>query len=244
MISYSPTNLEECSAALARERPAFVVQLGDLVDGGLDNLNRILPLWEKAPGPRYSVLGNHDHVAARAVLAAKLKMPGAWYDFSLPGWHFVVLDGMEVSAGRGGDERLAALKRDGASNAQSWNGALGDRQREWLRRTLAGARRQRQRAIVFCHFPTLAAACRPEHLLWDHAETVALLESQPAVAAWMNGHDHRGGYASRNGIHYVTFAGMVEHDAVPACRVVDVYPDRLVVRTAGQKEGQTLPLRR
>jgi hypothetical protein len=97
---------------------------------------------------------------------------------------------------------------------------------------------------VFCHFPALAESCRPEHLLWDHREILAILESQSSVAAYLNGHDHRGGYAERNGIHYVTFPGMVEHQAARSCRVVDVYPGRLVIRAAGEAAGQVLRLGR
>jgi manganese-dependent ADP-ribose/CDP-alcohol diphosphatase len=249
----SVDKLQECTAALARERLAFVIQLGDLVDGGLNNLERILPLWERVPGPRYHVLGNHDFVAPRDTLLARMKMPRAYYDFTAHDWRFVVLDGMNVSVAGGWSETdphagaaaelLAGLKRQGARNAQTWNGAIGPQQREWLAHTLADAAAKKQRAIVFCHHPVLAESCRPDHLLWDHSEVLAVLEVQPALAAYMNGHDHRGGYAMRTGIHYITFAGMVEHEASATCNVVDVFGDRLVVRSAGQPGGRSFSLK-
>ena len=239
----SVEKLERCSAALRSERLAFVIQLGDLVDGGLENLDRILPVFNRIAAAKRHVLGNHDFCAPRDVLLKRLGMPAAYYHFAERGWRFVVLDGMDVSvADSEGRDLLSALRSERARNAQAWNGAVGPRQREWLAQVLAEATRRNERVIVFCHFPVLAESCRPEHLLWDHREVLAMLESQPSVVAYMNGHDHRGGYAERNGRHYVTFPGMVEHDAAQTCRVVDVYAERLVVRGAGEAAGQVLAI--
>jgi hypothetical protein len=244
--------LERCGAALRGENPVFTVQLGDLVDGGIENLDRILPLFRTLPGKLYSTLGNHDFCAPRPELLQRLGMPAAYYEFVQPGWRFLVMDGMSVSVmGRPeSDPRhaeaarmLAVLKQSGAPNAQPWDGALGREQRDWLRKKLAEAARRRERAVVFCHFPVLPQSCRPPHLLWDYQETLAILDAAPAMAAWIAGHDHRGGYAQRNGIHYLTLPGLVEHEAGQACQTVDVFPSRLTVRTAGEASGRTLPLR-
>ncbi|MEK7403499.1 MAG: metallophosphoesterase [Acidobacteriota bacterium] len=242
--------LEACVAALRTEKPAFTIQLGDLIDEGLANLDRILPVFNRIPAPRRHVLGNHDFCAARDIVLKRLGLRSAYYQFSSRGWRFVVLDGMEVSVAPESSQRelgarlLAALKASGAGNAQAWNGAVGPHQREWLRKVLREAASRRERAIVFCHFPALAESCRPEHLLWDHREVVEILESERSAVAFMNGHDHRGGYAEKNGVHYLTFPGLVESDAGRTCKVVDVYRDRLVVRSAGQADGQVLRIGR
>jgi 3',5'-cyclic AMP phosphodiesterase CpdA len=239
----SLAKLEQCAASLARERLAFTIQLGDLVDGGSANLDRILPLWERVPAPRYHVLGNHDQVAPRDALLKRMGLSSPYYDFTVRGWRFVVLDGMNVGADDPrGAALLGALKARAAPNAQAWNGALGPAQREWLAGALADAARRKQRAVVFCHFPVLAESCRPEHLLWDHAQVLAILESHPAVAAYISGHDHRGGYALRNQVHYITLPGMVEHDVSAACQVIDVHRDRLVLRGAGRRNRRPFPL--
>jgi 3',5'-cyclic AMP phosphodiesterase CpdA len=244
--------LAECAAGLRGEKPAFIVQVGDLVDRGADNLDRAAAAYRAMPAKTYSVLGNHDFVAPRATLYEKLGMPAPYYSFAQPGWRFIVLDGLaqSVAGWPEGDARRAegqatldALAGRKARNAHNWNGGLGEAQREWLRRTLADAARAKERAVIFCHQPALAESCRPEHLLWDHEETVRILESSPAAVAWFNGHDHRGGYAARSGVHYLTLPGMVEQDARRSCKVVDVYMDRLVLRSAGEAEGQTLKLR-
>jgi hypothetical protein len=233
------------------EKTSFVVQLGDFVDVGLENFNRLLPVFQQIPAPRYSVLGNHDvDTIPREVLLKGLEMPAAYYAFSVYGWRFVVLDGMQESVHGGwpkfdprslaGRDTLAALEKDHAVNAKIWNGAVGEQQRKWLRQNLAEATEERERVVVFCHFPVLAQSCRPEHLLWDHAQVLAILESAPSTTAFMNGHDHKGGYAEHNGIHYLTFPAMVEHSGEQSCKVVDVFPDRLVVRRAGSTGGQEL----
>ncbi len=232
--------LETCVAALNRERPAFVVQVGDLVDSGSDNLNRILPVFDRIAAPKHHVLGNHDVLAMRT----KFSTAPAYYDFEVKHWHFIVVNGMDVSvrdpAGRAELERLRAA---GQPNAQEWNGGLGEKQREWLHHRLHDATAVGERAIVFCHFPVLPQSSSPQHELWDWRETLAILKDEPATVAWINGHDHRGGYAVDTGIHYITVKGMVESEPVESCRVVDVYSDRLVLRGAGQTGGQTLRLR-
>jgi hypothetical protein len=231
--------LKRCAEVLRAENPEFTVQVGDLVDGGLDNLTRILPVWESLPGERKSVLGNHDFCAPREQLLRRLGMPAAAYTFARAGWRFIALDGMHVNDAA----TLARLKAEGARNAHEWNGGLGAEQREWLRGALAAAHRARERAIVFCHFPVLAESCRPEHLLWDHRETLAALDESPALAAWINGHDHRGGYAVRRGVHYLTLPGMVENEFPGGCAVIDVARRSLMLRAPGETSGRALALR-
>jgi manganese-dependent ADP-ribose/CDP-alcohol diphosphatase len=234
--------LGECSAALNAKNLAFVIHLGDLVDGGVDNLDRILPVFDQIRAPKHHVLGNHDFCAERSVLLKRLNMPAAYYQFSEPGWRFVVLDGMNISVAgswpegsenlRNGRKMLADLQQEHAANAQTWNGAVGEEQRQWLAKLLSDADAQKERVIVFAHFPALAASCRPNHLLWDHQQIVKLLEAHSSVKAFLNGHDHNGGYGQQAGIHYVTFPAMVERPAAESCSLVNVYQDRLAIQSA------------
>ncbi|MGC4053775.1 MAG: metallophosphoesterase [Paludibaculum sp.] len=249
----STAKLAACANLLNRERLEFVVQLGDLIDEGAGNLEVIRRVYDQVQAPRYHVLGNHDFTAGRAPLLSALGLRSPYYTFSKHGWTFVVLDGMNESVAGGwpeGDPHAAAgrsslenLKKSGVSNAQTWNGALGPAQRQWLSRTLEEAGANGQRVIVLSHFPVLAASCRPEHLLWDHEQVLRILVSSPAMAAYLNGHDHKGGAATHGGIPFITLPGMVEHAVNESCQVVDVYPDALVVRQAGTTSGVRFPLR-
>jgi hypothetical protein len=189
-------------------------------------------------------LGNHDLTAGRTAVVDRLGLPGPYYTFEVKGWHFIVLDGMQMSAADPkGREQLARLRAAKSPNAYAWNGGLGGEQLRWLRHKLHDATAVGERAIVFCHFPVLPESSSPEHVLWDHGETLSVLEDEPAMAAYLAGHDHRGGYALHNGVHYITLRGMVESEVAESCRVVEVYPERLVMRGAGQTGGLSLPVR-
>jgi manganese-dependent ADP-ribose/CDP-alcohol diphosphatase len=239
---------EAAAEMLAGENAEFTVHLGDLIDGGAENADRILPVFRKLPRPQYPVLGNHDYFGGRPAVMKKFGLARPYSSVRVRGWEFVMLDGMYVSVKGGwpegspnyrkGEQMLTALKQQGARNAQEWNGALGEAQRAWLKRTLATASRQNRRAMVFCHFPTLAGACRPDHLLWDHAEVLSVLGSERCVAAYVCGHDHRGGYAIEDRIHHITMPGVVENDVGRCVRVAEVYPDRMMLRSPGKTDGE------
>ena len=96
----------------------------------------------------------------------------------------------------------------------------------------------------FCHYPVLRESSTPAHLLWNHETVRQILEAEPSVAVWFNGHDHQGGYAERNGIHYVMFPGMVESGEQNAYTVVNVYADRLELDGTGSHPTRTLRIRR
>lgn len=246
--------LEACVDALNAQDLAFVIQLGDLIDGGEENLGPVLAAYNRLRAPARHVLGNHDFATARPALLERLGMKRAYYDFGLRGWRFVVLDGMDLSVTGGwppgspnfeqARTLLGGLKAGGASNAYDWNGGIGDRQKRWLKETMARAEAGRERVIVFSHFPILREASTAAHLLWNHEEVLALVESSRAAAAFLNGHDHSGGYAQRNGIHHVTLEGMVEAGARSAYAVVEVYGDRLVIHGTGAVKSRVLPLTR
>ncbi|MCK7476222.1 MAG: hypothetical protein M0C28_00485 [Candidatus Moduliflexus flocculans] len=81
------------------------------------------------------------------------------------------------------------------------------------------------------------------HNLWNDEEVVALLERHPSVKAFFSGHNHAGGLAVRNGIAYLTFAGMVETAATSAAAVVTLTEDRMVVDGTGREPDRTVLLR-
>lgn len=244
--------LQEAVEALnARKELAFAIQLGDLIDSRAADLDPILAVYNRLAPPRRHILGNHDFAVPRDTLVRRLGMPGANYEFAFGGWRFVVLDGMDLSVAAGsradgtpqrelGREMLERLRAGGAANANDWNGGIGQEQLDWLRDCLRRAARSRERVIVFCHFPVLREASTPAHLLWNHEAVRDILEAEPRVVAWFNGHDHQGGYAERKGIHYVTFPGMVESGEQTTYSVVNVYADRLELDGAGSAAKRTL----
>ncbi|MAG58109.1 MAG: hypothetical protein CMJ83_17625 [Planctomycetes bacterium] len=245
--------LKACVADLNQRDLKFVIQLGDFIDTGKDSFDAVLPIWKKLKAPRRNVLGNHDLPFARKRALDKLGLKRGYYDFTLvEGWRFVVLDGMDVSLHgypKGHPKRkqalqmLVALKRRKVNYAQRWNGGVGEKQLAWLERTLADSVERRQRVVVCCHFPILAKASSDSHLLWNHEAVLKVIEQHPSVVAWFNGHDHAGGYSEHNGIHHVTFSGMVEAPKRNAYSVVTAFDDRLELRGVGKQPSRTLRLR-
>ncbi len=166
----SAEKLRECVQRFNALRPDFVLQLGDLIDSNFAGYDGVLSVFEKLTMPKYHVLGNHDLAVKPALKDQVLVKLGldqlgdgkGYYDFTRAGWHFVVLNGNDISAAKGlpTTERpeppanlLEALRKGWTKKADAWNGVVGPEQREWLKRTLSQASAAGQQTIVFCHFP-------------------------------------------------------------------------------------------
>lgn len=240
--------IESAVAAFNREPLAFVANLGDLIDGNgpesETDLDRVLEVFGRLRVPVRHVVGNHCLEVTRPRLEAKLGLKSTWYSFRRAGWRFVVLDGMDVSLKAPPDSpgRAAAVRWiEQHPKAPTYNGALGPRQLEWFRAQLQSARRAGDQVIVFCHHPVLPASSDRNHVLWNHETVWEILSENGPVAAWFSGHDHRGGYAARQGTHCVTFPGLVEAPAGRGAQaVVEVWPDRLVIQGMGMVPSRVL----
>lgn len=236
------------------ENVAFVVQLGDMIDGGdtaQQDLRAAVDVYNGIEAPKYHVLGNHDFsgLSRKAVLDT-LEMDRAFYDFSHKGWRFIVLDTMDLAVQGGwspdslnvelGKKMLDERAKAGAPNAVDWNGGIGPAQKQWLEYILKDAAEQKQKVVIFAHHPLMPAGDR--HNLWNDAEMIALLESHDCVVAWFNGHKHHCEYHYKNGKYYVTIDGMVEDAYDKGCAIVTVRKDRISIEGTGKVPRLTLPL--
>lgn len=74
-----------------REKPDFIIQLGDLTHG--KNFAPMLVEWNRFSGNKYHVLGNHDmDYASKETVIEALGMPGKYYSFDVGDYHVIVLD--------------------------------------------------------------------------------------------------------------------------------------------------------
>lgn len=170
-------------------RPAFTVNLGDLIYGyGIRSKER---QWDKyqqvasrIAGPYHQVPGNHDTFSkdARRVYAQRF---GKFYSsFDYGGSHFVLLDNGE----------------DG-----KW-GEIGPLEMEWLKRDLGATRAAS--VFVFMHFPTWEQdrVVPKYHVLWR--DTLQPLFRQSRVKAVFGGHFHCYGPTREfDGIRYFITGG-------------------------------------
>ena len=126
---------------------------------------------------------------------------------------------------------LQTLKEQEAPNAYDWNGAVGATQLQWLEKKLAQAKKKNEKVILLCHFPVT-----PEdgaETLWDAQQVRNLLKNKDHVFAYFNGHAHHERYLYDEGVHYMTFAGMVEEET-NAFAIVHVYEGYLEIEGYGR----------
>ncbi len=255
----SVAKLQAAAADLNREPLSFVVHLGDLVDGGFGNYDAVDAAYSQIRAPRYYVLGNHEFAVEPAEQARVIQRLGldklgsgrGYYDFVAGDCRFIVLNAYDLSllasppgsrARKQAEEMVARLKTAKATNAATWNGGVGPEQLTWLRARLQQARTAGQRVIVLCHFP-LHPADAP-HNLWNDEEVRSIVEGSGVVAAWINGHNHAGGYGFHGGVHYLNLQGMVETADTTAYAVIEIHPDHIAVSGRGREPSRRLTLER
>jgi hypothetical protein len=230
--------LEAAVDTFNAQKVDFVVTLGDMVDRYPESFDSVLSKYEKLAMPDYKVLGNHEYWVMpdsfKPGVIAKLGMPGNYYDFSYKNWHFLVLDGTELSAYAGvlhpelAEEEDSLWQRiQGQVNAYSWNGGISRTQREWIRQKLTESLERSEPVILFCHNPVFPY--NNWHNLWNDTTIVELVTQFPNVAAFINGHNHYGSYAFNHGVQFYTQRAMVETQMFNSYSVLSVYPDRIEI---------------
>ncbi|HUR57074.1 MAG TPA: metallophosphoesterase [Opitutaceae bacterium] len=231
---------------------AFCAHLGDLIDRSENSFDAILKPFGQSRQRWHHLLGNHDFEvidAEKARVPGRLAMPGRHSFFDHAGFRFVILDTNDVSVyahAAGTPERAAAekeLARVQAAKlpqAQTWNGAIGGTQLAWFERTCREAKAASRRVIVLAHHPVLPAG---QHVIWNAPETLAVVERQSNVVAWLNGHNHAGAFGERAGIPYVTMHGMIETIDTTAFATARILRDRMIIAGHGREPSRELKFR-
>ena len=230
----------------------FCVHLGDLIDREWNSFDAILKVLTPSQHRFHHLLGNHDFEVLEAL---KPKVPGRmgmqrrYSHFDQGGFRFIILDTTEVStyatvkdsaeqkAAEAELQRLEALK---LAHAKAWNSGIGEAQLKWFDAACEGAGKAGLKVIVFAHHPVLPEGT---HNVWNNQEVVKVIERHPQVVAWLNGHNHAGGYAERNGVPFITMHGMVETVDTTAFAVAELHADRLVIAGHGREPSREIVFR-
>ena len=227
---------------------AFVATLGDLVDDHWSSYAELLPVYGQLRHPHAVVLGNHDADVISRHLAAQspaLALPKHYYQFSLNGYRFIVIDGNDISLycnPANGEEHaqaqhlLARIRAEHQPQAQSWNGAVGDEQLRWLACSLEDAQSKGETIVVFGHYPL---APENEHNLWNCDALVALL-CRYQVRAYFAGHYHFGDYVRVENTDFITLKGMVDGNDLLPFAMVELAGDTLSVTGYGPEISRVL----
>lgn len=248
----SPVILSKTIEALNQHELAFTVHLGDLIDRDFDSFAKPLHILKGSNAKVYHVFGNHDFDLQdeyKKEVPKILENPKGYHSFTLGEVVFVVLNGMDNSLPghtlgsseyRRAATTLENLEKAGANNAKPWNGGLGKKQTKWLSKTLASAQENKNKVVIFCHYPLL-----PENglQLWNNREILSIMDSYSGVVAYFSGHHHTGNYVVDKGVHHLTFYGIVESKSQVLGGVVHVFGDRLELTGLGDQESRVMPFR-
>lgn len=225
-------DLHTCFDFWRKNRVAFVVQLGDLIDGkgpeAVENLVGATAVLREYPGPLYHVAGNHCLGAPLDRYLEETGLDAPYYTFSINGIRFIVLHGMDINP-ESKPETTSDKARKNLLNHDPWAnlycGAVGEEQIHWLERQLDETRESREQVILFCHFPLLKETSdEPHGLLWNHDEVTDVLRRYDNIIACFTGHLHRSAYLKRYGIHFMTMAPFLKRNEPPhySCGMIEL----------------------
>ncbi len=204
----SAAKMDECVAFMNAESVDFLIELGDFKDQDdppvpartEEFLRRIERSFAAFRGPRFHVLGNHDHDSlTKAGFLSLVENTGiardrSYYAFDRAGVRFIVLD--------------ANFKADGSPYDRGdfgWDDCnIPPEEIAWLGKTLAAGP---ERAVVFIHQQLDGGG---SYYVRNAAAVRAVLESSGKVLAVFQGHRHEGAFERMGGIPYYTLVGMIE----------------------------------
>ncbi len=227
--------LDEAVAYFNQERPAFVVELGDLIDQAesveqeINWLETIEKHFARLAMPRHYVLGNHCVTTlTKEEFAAHSGASNAHhYAFDEGGLRFLVLD--------------ACYREDGVAygrkNANWQDANLPPQELDWLQAQLQSA----SGAVIVLAHQRLDVS--EPHSVKNAAAVRAILEKSGKVLAVFQGHSHKNDYQQIAGVHYCTLVAMVEGSGLEnsGYAMLEVMPDHSL-RLHGFRRQASRPL--
>ena len=197
----TPDKLAEAGRQFEKDKPEFIVELGDFIDAAasvkteLSYLKRIDKEFSALPGKKYYVLGNHcvDTLKKEEFLG-EVGQKKSYYSFDAGERHFVVLD--------------SCFRSDGVpyerKNFKWTDPNVPPAELEWLKADLQSTKKP---AVVFAHQRLDVATA---HGVKNAPAVRRVLEASGKVQAVFQGHSHKNDHKEIAGIHYCTLVAMVE----------------------------------
>ena len=222
--------LEQVTAQFEKEKPDFLVCLGDLIDAAADvktelgYLTRITKEMSNIKLTKHYVLGNHcvDTLTKKEFLGG-VGQEKSYYSFDKGNVHFVVLD--------------ACFRSDGVPYQRKnfvWTDPnVPAAELQWLKQDLANADKP---TVVFAHQRLDNAG---SHGIKNAGEVRQVLEKSGQVLAVFQGHSHQNEHKVIGEIHYCTLVAMVEgsFEASNGCSTASVFADGTIRLTGFRKQA-------
>lgn len=214
---YRPGVFEVAAAQLALLRPAFVLTVGDMIDGGKEDEARLRAEWDEFDArlkvlnaPFFHLGGNHDLTNPTQRKVWEQRYGKRYYHFSYKGVLFLVMDTEDYSQGRMEQiyrqraEYIALRKTDPAKARalpyatlmEARVGEVSADQSAYFEKVLADNPKARW-TFVLMHKP---AWRRTDGHGLERLEMA--LKGRPHTV--LNGHVHRYGYEVRGGVDHIT----------------------------------------
>lgn len=226
-----------------------VLNLGDIVEGKIGQLEKLLVEFATVDAPIKNVLGNHDlrcnPNAQRKMINRLFDNGKSFYHFDIKGWRFFVLDSLSISrVSKIKDERCTQetaywLKKvKGKENGVVWGGGIDSEQLKWLENGLIEATKENKKVAVFCHmiiFPFSHAT------IFNHEQVSEILENNKCVKAFICGHLHEGGYVKHNNIHYLTLKSIIGNPET-TFSTLEFTDDEIIVNGYGAERSRILKI--
>lgn len=187
-----------------KEKPDFIIQLGDMSNGKQESNEKMLAVWNTYPGEKFHVLGNHelDH-ATKEEIMRRQEMSAPYYSFDCGAFHFVVLDcNFILKDGKYVDYAYANYYID-----KRFRDLINPEQVDWLREDIM---KTDKKVIIFSHetfddIPIRRANPVPNRsLVRDLIQEInsKFPENDRKIIACFAGHDHLDHYNRIGGVHY------------------------------------------
>ena len=248
----SSERLRQAIGAFNQKDLDFTIHLGDFIDRDFGSFDTLIPIWEALKSKKYHVLGNHDFSVADSLkphIFKKLNLDKRYYSWVQNKWRFIVLDGNDLSQ-HGAltplkqeqtDSLYQLVKAKKLPNAQLWNGGLSKDQLVWIENELKLATKNNEQVGFYCHFPVLGE--EDAHNLWNSQQLLKIISKYFCVKFYFNGHNHEGGYIKKNGVHYLTFKGMVDTKDSSSYATVSFSKDTIIINGFGREVSRKLKIK-
>ena len=225
----TPDKLAEAAEQFRKDKPAFLVELGDFIDAAdsvdveLGYLKRINRDFEPICPQRHYVLGNHCvDTLTKDEFLGEVGQAKSYYSFDVGGVHFVVLDCCFRSDGQ----------PYGRKNFEWTDPNIPAAELDWLKSDLQATSKP---TVVFTHQRLDVT----DHYSAKNAAAVrAVLEASKNVLAVFQGHSHKNDHQEIVGIHYCTLVAMVEGSGAASngYSLLTVQPDSTLHLTGFRKQ--------
>lgn len=199
-----PARLQAFIDKAEKEKPDFIIQLGDLSNGKQESNEKMLAVWNSYSGKKYHVLGNHEFdYSNKKEIIKRQEMPSNYYSFDCGAYHFIVLDcNYILKDGNYIDYANANYYID-----KRFRDLINPEQVAWLKDDIA---RTDKKVIIFSHETFDDISIRGSNPVPNRMEVRNVIneinadssEGTRKVIACFAGHDHLDHYNQLNGVHF------------------------------------------